>query len=62
MQYIKNLTQDFLSNKKALSIAGGALMLLGLAKLYFRGGICRVDRDMSGQIVVITGGSSGLGK
>ena len=62
MQFTKNLVQDCVTNRKALSIAGGALLCLAGLKLYFRGGICRVDRDLFGQIIVITGGSSGLGK
>ena len=51
----------FKHNKKAV-VAVGAVAVLGLLKLHFRGGICRVSRDMSGQVVVITGGNAGLGR
>lgn len=54
--------KDLLSNKAALGIAIGSLALLTAARLYFRGGVCRVDRDLSNQVIVITGGSSGIGR
>jgi 5,10-methylene-tetrahydrofolate dehydrogenase/methenyl tetrahydrofolate cyclohydrolase len=46
----------------AVAITGGALLALVGIKLYFRGGVCKVDRDLSGKVIVITGGSAGIGK
>lgn len=40
----------------------GSLLALGLAKLYFRGGVCRVNKDLTGKVAVITGGNEGIGK
>ena len=41
---------------------GCTLGIIVLMKLYFRGGICRVDADLDGKIAVITGGNTGIGK
>jgi hypothetical protein len=40
----------------------GSLIALGLVKLYFRGGVCRVNKDLTGKVAVITGGNEGIGK
>ena len=42
-------------------VAGSVLLLLGV-KLYFRGAVCRVDRDLNGKFIVVTGGNAGIGK
>jgi retinol dehydrogenase-12 len=42
--------------------AASVLFALVLAKKYFNGGRCRVWRDLHGQIAVITGGNTGIGK
>ncbi len=31
-------------------------------KIYFRGGVCRVRRDLHGKVAVITGGNAGVGR
>ena len=41
--------------------------VIGLTALYFgrkffQGGVCKVDRDLSGQVVIITGSNTGIGK
>ena len=45
-----------------IAIAAGVITTLGLLKMYFKGGVCRANRDMQGQVVVITGGNAGIGK
>ena len=52
----------FFSNQKALAITGSILTFLIAAKLYFRGGICRANRDLSDKVIVVTGGNAGIGK
>lgn len=61
MSFIEK-AKDILSNKTVIGIAAGSLALLAAARLYFRGGVCRVDRDLNNQVIVITGGSSGIGR
>lgn len=38
------------------------LGLLFAAKQYFSGGACKVKRDLSGKVIVVTGGNTGIGK
>jgi retinol dehydrogenase 12 len=40
----------------------GSLAAVGLVKLFFRGGVCRVTKDLTGKVAVITGGNEGIGK
>jgi hypothetical protein len=61
MQYLESLKNVVLENKYVFLAAGGILGLV-FAKLYFRGGVCRVNRDLSGQVIVLTGGNAGIGK
>ena len=44
------------------SIAVTLIMVLYLTRQYFKGGVCKGNRDMTGKIVLITGGNSGIGK
>ena len=39
-----------------------ALCILGWHYLYLRGGVNRHNPDMSGKVVIITGGTDGIGK
>ena len=43
-------------------IFGSIIIILIVLKLYFRGGVCRVRKNLSGKVAVITGGNAGLGK
>jgi retinol dehydrogenase-12 len=43
-------------------IGAGVLFALALTKNYFNGVKCRVSRDLTGQVAVITGGNTGIGK
>ena len=45
-----------------VSIAVTFIMVTFLVKQYFKGGVCKGNRDMTGKIVLITGGNSGIGK
>lgn len=42
--------------------AVGGVVLLAATKVYFGGGVCKVERDLAGKIVVVTGGNAGIGK
>jgi retinol dehydrogenase 12 len=42
-------------------VAGLATVVFAL-KAYFAGGVCKANRDLTGKIVLITGGSAGLGE
>ena len=54
--------KSFLQKQNKWHIAAGSLLLLIGVKLYFRGGVCRVDRDLNGKMIVVTGGNAGIGK
>jgi hypothetical protein len=55
---------DFSLNN-ATAIVGAAsivVSILFLAKKYFNGAVCKTDRDLSGKVIIVTGGNAGLGK
>lgn len=62
MSQILSKLQEFLQNNKTLAIAAGSILLLTATKLYCRGGVCKVDGDLLGKVIVVTGGNSGIGK
>lgn len=43
-------------------IGAGVAFALFLLKNYFKGGMCRVTRDLTGQVAIVTGGNTGIGK
>ena len=53
--------QSALWNYK-IELAFGLIALVAAIKQYFKGGVCKADRDLTGKTVIITGGNSGLGK
>ena len=57
------MTSQFkLSCKQKLALAGVAgVAALTLGKIYFNGAVCKLTRDLSGQVVVITGANTGIG-
>lgn len=48
MEGILNKVKDFLKTNKSLAIATSVIALLTATKLYCRGGICKVDRNLDG--------------
>jgi hypothetical protein len=62
MSEFLNKLKDFFKSNKTLAFATGAIVFLTATKLYCRGGICRVDRDLNGKVIVVTGGNSGIGR
>lgn len=61
MQHLESLKKIVLDNKYLCMAAGGILGLV-FTKLYCRGGVCRVTRSLDGQVIVLTGGNTGIGK
>ena len=47
---------------KGTLITGSVILSVAAMKMYFRGGVCRVNRDLSAKVIVITGANAGIGK
>ena len=62
MNELKNKAVDFFKNNKKAVLAIGGLAVLTALKLHFRGGVNKADRDIQKQVIVITGGNSGIGR
>ena len=45
----------------AIYILVGVILLI-LLKIYFNGGVCRIVKNLEGQIIIITGANAGIGK
>ncbi len=54
--------KEFAKNPYVLGAVAASISLLALAKNYFNGGVCKVTRDLTGKVIVITGGNAGIGK
>jgi hypothetical protein len=62
MQDIVQKTKNWITTPQGFAVAPSTVSLLAISKLYFNGGVCRVNRDLTGKFVVITGGNTGIGK
>jgi hypothetical protein len=61
MQAFLDKAKDFFTSKRGIATAG-TLAFITLTRFYFNGGVCRANRDLTNQVIVITGGSAGIGK
>jgi hypothetical protein len=62
MENILQTLKDWITTAKGLAVTASVLSLLALSKIYFNGGVCRVNRDLTGKVIVVTGGNTGIGK
>lgn len=63
IQYIPECIKNIdYKDPKILGIVGGSLLALYLGKKHFEGGVCRIRKDLTGKIVIITGANTGIGK
>ena len=57
---LNDFTQTQYLTAAGISLAG--LTTLALARKYFAGGVCKIKKDLKGQVIIITGSSTGIGK
>jgi hypothetical protein len=62
MEDILQIVNDLITTPKGLAVTASVLSLFTLSKIYFNGGVCPVNRDLTGNIIVVTGGNTGIGK
>lgn len=51
-----------MDNTTKYLIAAGAFLGLALVKSYFSGSTCRLRRELRGQVAIVTGGNTGIGR
>ncbi len=51
---------DYKTGLATIGIVG--LTTLALSRKYLAGGICNITKDLSGQVVIVTGSNTGIGK
>lgn len=61
MEYL-NLAKNWIATPKGGIVVSSTLAVLTGIRLWARGTTCSADRDISGQVIVITGANTGIGK
>lgn len=56
------MQNSFLTLMIAGGIALASVLGLILGKSYFNGTSCKIKKDLTGQVIIITGANSGIGK
>jgi hypothetical protein len=63
MQALLDRLKKWIVTPQGFALASSALSLLVVSKLYFfNGSVCRASRDLTGKVIVVTGGNTGIGK
>lgn len=62
MQSIIKKGQNLLFSRKFWVVTAGMASIATGIRLYYKGEVCRVDRNLKGETIVVTGGSAGIGK
>lgn len=57
-----NVAKNWITTPKGAIVVSSTLAVLTGIRLWARGTICSADRDLSGQVIVITGANTGIGK
>ena len=60
MNIINEIKSD--PKKLYLTAAISGLIALTLGRHYFNGPVCKIKKDLKGQVIIITGGNAGIGK
>jgi len=62
MQEFTNKATELFKCNKNILLTIGAVVAVSALKIYFRGKTCKVNRDLTDKVIVITGGTSGIGR
>lgn len=62
MEKYFSIIKEWTSSPKGIIITSSTIAFIVLTKYFFRGGVCRVDRLIRDEVIVITGGNTGIGK